>query len=244
MTMMLLGKQMFACGLMFSNNCYLYNIDSAVWSLYSTSSKLSNGHGLVHQGKIYLPDEINPEVIDPITENRNSWATKATATRFSCYASWKNYIFKFGGLGPDFRDVKRYDPATNSWSNEDTTAPYSIYYSGCATLPNDNILIVGSGLWGDDYRAYTEYNVSSNTWSSIVYGKIDQSSSVVVILGSRVFTIPSSGPLGLIEEYIYSNRTINTSASRFPVSRNYYSSSTAVPAKWFSHLPGGCSGIL
>ena len=242
MTMMLLGKQIIACGLHNSVNCYLYDIDFDTWTGYPGSSWIHTTHGVVNRGKMYLPDEQNPEVLNPVTNNWSSWVTASSATQLSCYVSWKDFIFKFGGVLFE-KYVSRYNPTTNVWSLETTSAPFEIYNSGCVALPNDNILIVGSGYNSAFYRAYVEYNVAKKSWSNVMYGKVDHFATVPILLGSRVFVIPSSNSK-VIEEYHYSNQTITTSVQNFNMIVGGYSSSLAVPAKWFAHLPGGCSGIL
>jgi hypothetical protein len=41
-------------------SCYLYDVGTNSWSLYSNGSDYNGGiRGVVHQGKIYLPDDAN-----------------------------------------------------------------------------------------------------------------------------------------------------------------------------------------
>ena len=242
MTMMLLGKWIIACGSQFSSQCYSYHIESDIWTVYSGSSVVHPTHGVVHQGRIYLPDILTPEVFNPFTKNWSYWPTEPSVSQSSCFVSWKDSIFKFGGISFE-KYVSRYDPVANLWLLESTSAPFELSNSGCVALPNDNILIVGSDYSSQYFKAYIEYNVSSKSWSGMMYGNVNHYAPVPILLGSRVFVITTSDSV-IVEEYHYSNQTITTSVQNFSMKIDGYSSSIAVPAKWFSLLPGGCFGVF
>jgi hypothetical protein len=63
-----------------------------------------------------------------------------------------------------------------------------------------------------------------------------------LVLGRQVFVIPSLGPKP-VEVYNYKNSTVSFSAKDFNITTSYKPAVVAVPARWFSDLPGGCLGI-
>jgi len=196
---------------------------------------------IFHQGRMYLADDNQPEVFDPLTNTWSNWTRPPTTMCFSCLVSWNNYIFQFGGNTPVYsRQVQKYDPSTDKWTNISTKPPFDIYRSGCVTLPNGNILIVGS--MATSATAYTEYDVVRNVWSPVIHGKVLEFDSTPLVLGSRVFVIPPSGPKP-VEEYIYGSSSLSFSALNLSITTFYKPAAVAVPARWFSHIPGGCYGI-
>jgi Kelch motif len=188
-----------------------------------------------------LPHDTQPEIFDPLTNTWSNWTLAPTPMCYACFVSWKNYIFKFGGLSPTHsRQVQRYDSYSHKWTTLLTYPPFDIYRSGCVTLPNGNILIVGS--MATSVMAYSEYNVRTNVWSPIIVGRILQHESTPLVLGRQVFVIPSLGPKP-VEVYNYKNSTVSFSAKDFNITTSYKPAVVAVPARWFSDLPGGCLGI-
>jgi len=188
-----------------------------------------------------LPHDTQPEIFDPLTNTWSNWTLAPTPMCYACFVSRKNYIFKFGGLSPTHsRQVQRYDSYSHKWTTLLTYPPFDIYRSGCVTLPNGNILIVGS--MATSVMAYSEYNVRTNVWSPIIPGSIQQYDSTPLVLGRRVFVISSYSPKP-VEEYNYETSTVSFSALDFNISMEYKPAVVAVPARWFSYIPGGCLGI-
>jgi len=138
------------------------------------------------QGKIYLPDDTQPEIFDPVMNTWSNWTRPSTPMCYACFVSWKNYIFQFGGPSPAYsRQVQKYDPSTHKWTTL-STSPFDIYRSGCVTLPRGTILFVGS-------MGYYEYNVTENVWSKTCPGCSYQNPNVptLLVFGFRVLIIPS-----------------------------------------------------
>jgi hypothetical protein len=162
---------------------------------------------------------------------------------FACFVSWNNYIIQFGGSTSVYsKKVQKYDPSTGKWTTITTTPPFDLYHSGCQTLPNGNVLIAGSMANSVFYKAYTEYNVSSNVWSPVIFGNVTQYDSTPLVLGSRLYVIPPGCPKP-VEEYIYANSSLTVSSVNFNITISSKPAAVAVPAQWFSNLPGGCKGI-
>ena len=236
------GKNIVACGAMAMYNCYNYDVSSNKWSLFAYTNFTHATRGVTLKGRIYLPDDVNPEVIDLTTKTVSKWAIAPSKSLAACYVAWNSYILKFGAdLSPNTKNVFMYDPFNNTWTSLTGTAPFDMAYSGCVTLPNNNVLITGSGYTGVKCKEYAEFNVTSKSWSPIIYGQLDQYYSLPLVLGNRVFVIPPNGPAA-IEEYIVSNKTISYGALgiQFATQRP---AAVAVPADWFAKMPGGCKGV-
>jgi len=238
----LLNRQILTCGAYNSYRCYLYDVVSNTWSIYSnTPYRHATMRNVVHQGKIYLTDLANPQVFDPATKAWTKWAVSPSPPNGACFVSWKNYILQFGSTSlPYASQIWKYDPTINAWSTVPIAAKFPMTTSGCVVLPNGNVLIVGSGYYATLSNMYTEYNVTSNSWSPYVYGKIPQTYSLPLLLGNRVFVLAGSN---FVEEYVIANSSVTNSSYPYPFLPNPVPSATAVPALWFSHLPGGCKGV-
>ena len=74
LTLALLDKQIVGFGGNSNPNCYLYDVATNSWSIYSTGIVQHNYEkGVVHQGKIYLLDDTGSQVFDPITKILATW---------------------------------------------------------------------------------------------------------------------------------------------------------------------------
>ena len=102
----------------------------------------------------------------------------------------------------------------NVGSLQAISAPFENSNSVCASMSNDNILIVGSDYSAPFFKAYIEYNASSKSWSHVMYGNINQYAPAPILLGSRVFVLTTSASV-IVEEYHYANQTITTTAQNF-----------------------------
>ena len=240
--LMLLNKQVLACGGHNKKNCFLYDVLTNNWTMFSNISTTHDSRGVVHQGKIYLPNDIISDVFDPFTKVWSTWPIPPNTIVWSCYVSWKHYIIKFGGYDSDaINQIWRFDTTTNVWTRLNTTVPFPFNDVGCTVLPNDNVLIAGSKWSSTCWGSIVEYNVTANNWSSVVQSYDYLYNSIPLVLGKRVFIIPSSAT-EIVWEYFYENQ-ITIPVSQPFISITASSPSIAVPAIWFGNFPGVCIGI-
>ena len=242
-TFALLDRQVILCGVSQSKKCYVYDVASDSWQIYQTGLPLAQAsQGVFHQGKIYLNDPNQPRVFDPATKTWANWTSPPSSSLKACFVSWKNYILRFGSDDTaNQKTVYQYDPSSSSWSGPlSSSAPFDIYQSGCTTLPNGNVLV--SGAPTNPPRPYFEYNVTGNSWSQVKYWTASLVNSLPLVLGKRVIVLPPSSPT-VVLEYIYANATMVTAPYSI-VAFIAAPAATVVPASWFSHLPGGCTGVF
>ena len=199
--------------------------------------------GVVHMGKIYLADNTLPEVFDISTKTWSTWPKHPVSSRDTCFVSWEGFILAFGGPSALFNQIYQFDPTTSSWTPlNPPKPPLLLSCNQCLVLPNKNVLLTGTmGPIADLYK-YAVYNVSSNTWEHSGYSSHNLLNYGSVLLGNRIFVIPSVYQES-VTEYHYTNNTLSyespplTSQIVDPVV------ALAVPAEWFSHLPNGCMGV-
>ena len=232
------------CGVYMSRKCYLYDVASDSWQIYQTGQPVApDSRGVFHQGKLYFYDPTQPRVFDPATKTWATWPSPPGSSLHACFVSWKSYILKFGSDdAANLRTVYQYDPSSSSWSAPlSSSAPFDMYYCGCATLPNGNVLVAGTQTAPP--RRYVEYNVTGNSWSQAKNWTATLVNSLPLVLGKRVMVLwPFSSTVVL--EYIYASGTFAKAPNPYPTTINAAPSATVVPASWFSHLPGGCTGVF
>jgi hypothetical protein len=241
LTMALLDEQILACGGTANKNCYLYDVATDSWSIYSTGNVVhTDKRGVVHQGKIYLSDDVIPEVFDPITKTWSTWAPLSSTPDCACFVSWKNVIIRFGGSASLLK-VFQYDPSTKIWTTlSSSSPPMELCYSGCSVLPNMNVLLAGSSA--GSYKMFSVYNVTSNTWPLTTNATINVFFSTLLLLGKRVVTIPHLS-YSTITEYNYLSNTATNMGSLLNLPRPYFAGAISVPAGWFANLPNDCIGV-
>jgi hypothetical protein len=243
LTMSLLNKQVLACGGTNNKNCYIYDVATDKWSIYSTSNAFhTDMRGVVHQGKVYLTDNTKPEVFDPVTKTWSTWTAPPFSGGCACFVSWKNVIFRFGPGNGNYRQVLQYDPTTKIWTTlTPSNPPMDLCYSGCAVLPNMNVLLAGS-VTGSINKMFAVFNVTSNTWPLTTNATVNLYHSKVLVMGSRVFIIPHYDYSTVIE-YNYFDNTASNMSTLLNLPRPFFAGAIAAPAVWFSHLPDGCIGV-
>ena len=111
--------------------------------------------------KIYIAGPTHPEVFDPTTNEWSLWPKpNASNGDYSCLLSWQDSLILLGGSHTP-RNVEMFQVSSQEWKSLDSNAPIEIYASGCAVLPNQEILILGSVYGVDKHNAYI-YNVQGN----------------------------------------------------------------------------------
>ena len=240
-TLALLDKQILACGGNGNKNCILFDVATSSWSIYSSGFATHDyNRGVVHRGKIYLFDDIQPEVFDPLTKTWSFIHAPPKSVSCACFVSWNDVILSFGGFYSK-QGAFKFDPETNLWTNLNLALPpMLICNSGCVVLPNNNILIAGSRELNYNYGVY---NVTSNTWISAEISPSILVNSIPIVMGKRVFIMPSQYEPKVME-YVVSNQTFVPAAANFVIDRIDFYAAISVPAIWFSNWQGGCIGVI
>ena len=242
--MSLFRNQVLSCGGETSSNCYIYFPRNNTWSLYASGYK--NGYytsNAVYKGKIYLSvaDSATPqaEVFDPVTLTWTpSWPISPDVSYLGCLVQWEDSFIRFGGDG-NKHEILQYNITLQTWTSLNSTMPRNIYNSGCAVMPNKQILLMGS-LPG--YYNYTVYDVPTNSWPIFSHQNYITYESSVLVLSDRVFILVAAGE-DVVQEYLYKNDIFSQLPIKLITQRTRYPGVLSVPAKLFSHLPGGCIGI-
>jgi hypothetical protein len=226
-----------------NKDCYLYHPNNDSWSIYSTS-KFTHAYqpGEIYNDKIYIKDDSNPEVFDPISNSWSSWLAPLKKTGDgACLVAQKDTFLLLGGLSNQ-RGVQTFNHSSNTWQVlNSTNVPMDIYLSGCALLPNDEILVVGSE--GTPYQSSAAlYNVQSNTWKALSETPNPRDGTALVTLGKRVFAV--DGHYGnIVEEFNYNTFTWSPMEAKLITHRDGHQGVIPLPAEMFQHLPGGCVGV-
>jgi len=72
--------------------------------------------GVVHNNKLYIIDDENPEVYDFNNDSWSSWPTPSIKPGgYSALISWKDSIIAFGGYN-NKQGVQKFNATTNDWS--------------------------------------------------------------------------------------------------------------------------------
>jgi hypothetical protein len=226
-----------------NKNCYLYHPSNNSWENYSTS-KFTHAYqpGESFNNKIYIKDDSNPEVFDPISNTWSSWPAPLNKTGDgSCLVAWKDTFILIGGSSTR-RGIQRFNHSCNTWQFLDlSSAPMDIVYSGCILLPPDEILVVGSE--GYPYQSSAAvYNIRANTWKKLPATTNPKNGASLVILGSRILAIDGHFK-NIIEEFNYNTSTWSPVEAKLITHGDGHQGVLPLPAEMFQHLPGGCVGV-
>lgn len=93
----ILDQSILSCDNQFNGyqNCWTYNINNNTWSLYTTSNFVHRGPGIIYSGKLYIVDNVNPEVFDPVAQKWSSWPAISTDPRSTCLVASGDQVKTF-----------------------------------------------------------------------------------------------------------------------------------------------------
>lgn len=196
-----------------------------------------------YDNKLFIADDANPEVYDPVTSTWSSWPTTPKLLgEGPCMVTWHDYFLLIGGRDSD-NGVQRFSHATQTWNIvESSSAPMIVDFSGCIVLPTDEILVVGAEHPDIAGIAVALYNVTANSWTKLEDSQWNHHGVSLVQLGQRVFALGSRDQ-NVVEEFHYNNNTWTTLDNSLIVHRTGHQDVLSLPADLFQHLPGGCVGV-
>jgi hypothetical protein len=182
-------------------------------------------------------------VFDPVTKSWSALPLPPNSSWGSCFVSWRGLILRIGSYY-SMREVWKFDPSTEAWILLSSSSPLDLFRSGCMVLPNQNILVTGTASFHQtfNYKAFTIFNVTADTWTKLKFSAVDLYDSVPLALGSRIFVLPvATFPIML--EYNLGNNTMSTLTAPVTARIERGFATAAVPTQWFSHWAGGCTGV-
>ncbi len=190
--------------------------------------------------KLYISDDDNPVVFDPVSNSWSSWPAPSMKTGDgACLVAWKDTFLSFGG-SLNRRVVQVFNHSSNTWKVLDSSSvPIDIRLSSCILLPTDEILVVGS----EDtlYQSSAAvYNIRANTWKKLPDTTVSRQGTSLVSLGTRVFAICGEAK-NVIEEFDYSNYTWSYIEAKLIVPR-YHHGTIALPSEILQHVTS-CMGV-
>ncbi len=234
-------KKIIACS--GGKSCWEYRIKENNWSVISPAPFTHNYQaGVVHQEKLYVMDESNPQVFDSSSKTWSSWPSppKKSGTAPSM-VGLNDCIILLGGTS-NLRGIQIFNITKQTWTvMYSSQVPMDLFWSSSLTLFDGNVLIVGSHQDGF-YHSAAIYNPTNNTWRELEKTATSHFGSRLVQLGSRIFATDGY-QTDLVEEFILETYTWKPVDVKLQVRRNGYHSLLSIPANLFSHLQGGCKGV-
>ena len=229
------------CG---GQSCWEYNPTKDRWSVVVATAPFATNSqpGVVYEGKVYVMDESKPQVLDP---SSNTWSSWPSPPKKPGYNPWmvgrKDTIILIGGSS-NLRGIQIFNVTAQTWTVKDSSkVPMDIQWSSSLTLANGNVLVVGSNHPSYYYSAAI-YNPAVETWKKLEKTTTNRYGNRVVQLGGRVFAIDGF-KTDLVEEFLLETETWKPVNVELLIKRDGLHSLLALPARLFSHLPGGCQGV-
>ncbi len=226
-----------------NESCWEYNIKENNWSVIAAAPFAPNWQpGVVYQEKVYVMDESTPQVFDPSSKAWSSWPSPPNKSGTAPWmVGWKDCIILLGG-DSNLKGVQIFNVTEQTWTVMDSSlVPMDIWWSSSLTLSNGNVLIVGSHKTSF-YNSTAFYKPDDNTWVKLEETTFNRDATRLVQLGSRIFAIDGYFT-NLVEEFLLGTNTWKPVDVELLIKRTGHHSLLALPARLFSHLPGGCQGV-
>jgi hypothetical protein len=225
-------------------SCWEYNVKEDNWTVIATAPFTHNFQpGVVYQEKVYVIDEASPQVFDTSSKTWSSWPSPPKKSGQAPWmVGWKDCIILLGG-GSNLRGVQIYNITEQTWTVQDSSlVPLDLHWSSSLTLFNENVFIVGSYHSGSQHSA-AFYNPTNNSWTELQNTVTDRTGSRLVQFGRRIFAIAGRST-DIVEEYLLETNTWKPVNVELIIYRDGYFSLLALPSQLFSHLSGGCQGVV
>jgi len=186
--------------------------------------------GVVHNDKIFIIDDVNPEVFDPKNNHWSQWPKPIKKADYSCMISWKDSILVFGGISNE-HGVQSFNTTLNSWSVLNAgIPPFQLVQTTCFSLPKNQVLLVGSR---NDGKSSALFDIHTNSWENLEDSEFNRHGSTVVNLNGRIFVINAKNYV--VEEYHYETKTWTEVEERI-TKKPYFSSALALPGVNFTNV--------
>jgi hypothetical protein len=224
-------------------SCWEYSVKQDSWSVIATALFTHNFQpGVVYQEKVYIIDEASPQVFYPSSRTWSSWPSPPKKSgKAPWIVGWEDCIILLGGES-NLRGVQIFNITEQTWTVMNSfQVPMDLGWSSSLTLANGKVFFVGTAVSGYHYSA-AFYNPADNSWTELEKTVTNHYGTRLVQLGTRIFAIDGY-ETDLVEEFFLETITWQTANVELLVKRDGYHSVLALPARLFSHLPGGCQGI-
>jgi len=225
-----------------TQDCWQYSATENNWTvLTSLQYEHRENTGVVHNGKIFIIDDYNPEVYDPRTNSWSTWPKPVQPTGYgTCLISWKDSILAIGGSENGW-GVQSFNSTLNAWSVWDEgSSPFQLLEHSCTLLPTEKVLVVGSNT---NIYSVALFDINTNSWELLQNTKFNRCGAAFVNLNGKIFLIGGGAlftTIDVVEEFHYeSNSWTEVEAS--PINQQMFSSALSLPAEIFTHLE--CDGI-
>jgi len=190
---------------------------------------------VVHNDKIFIINDLNPQVYDP---RENTWAKWPRPVKsvgeWPCLISWTDIILVFGG-DKNKKGLQSFNSTANVWSVLNAELlPFELDPAACILLPTNQVLVIS-------FRNAALYNIQSNSWERLKDLKSTRYGSTFVNLNGRIFMY--GGLDDVTEEYLYNSKKWKQ-VKADPIGTHMFSSALALPAEEFGDLIDGCEGVI
>ncbi len=224
-------------------SCWQYNAKEDSWLVIATAPFTHNQQpGVVYKGKVYVMDESSPQVFDPSSRTWASWPSPPNKSGDAPWmVGWKDCIILTGGQSNP-RGVQIFNITEQTWTAMDSSqVPMDLWWSSSLTLSTGNVFIVGSAV-SVSFNSAALYNPADNSWTELDKTATRRYGTRLVQLGNRIFAV--DGTLtDLIEEFLLKTNNWKPVDVELLIKRDGQHSVLGLPARLFSHLPGGCQGV-
>ena len=203
---------------------------------------------VAYNDKIYVfggvgPDDANStEVYDPKTEMWTIMEPMPTPRYFISAAKFNDKIYVIGGFDSTTREIKDivevYDPSTNTWLEENTTAPLpKALFAGKAVVIDGSLYYV-AGAELAPRRVILDtlymYNESNNTWSEKANLNLPRITHEVVAYNGQIYVFGGHQGGGVVHSL---TETYN------PVDNNWTVVAEMPTTLWFLSATATLNGI-
>ena len=189
--------------------------------------------GIVYQDLLFIADNSFAEYFDPSTNIWTPWPNYLTPIQTdACLILWQNSFLLIDSL-----NLQTYDLDTETWTTNPNSPPLPFDHPACLTLPNNKVLIVGSG------GLPLLFDPATNARTTLPPTINNQGKVTLLQLGRRNYIFGGNSTETVAQEFNYHTSTWSSVAGGPLQTTNSqgYASAVAVHADLFANIQGGCT---
>jgi hypothetical protein len=238
----LIANSVVICGNSNKFNCWKFDFRSKKWTTLAQSKNThSTRPAKVYQNKLYIVEDLNPEIYDAENNDWSTWERPLDITGgFACSAIWKDTLLvvpNYNGISNNFQ---QYNFTSKVW-NFLNGSEINFLWPTCLILPGDENKLLVAGF---ENRAEL-YDTIEKQWISIGNTSTFRIAGDLVALGKRVFYlsgIDSEGEeLDSVEEFHFTNKSWTLVNKKMLMAKRLFKA-ISIPAFLFQDVVENCTG--
>ena len=240
--LVLIANSLLYCGNSANLKCWTFQFGNKSWNALTSSQNTHPARpAKVYQQKLYIAEDVNPEVYNSETDIWSTWERPMnTSGAYACSAIWGDTLLVLEGLVNNHL-FYQFNFTIQVWNNL-PNSQINFDWPACLILPTDQNKLLVTGF----ENMASIYDLIERQWTSVGNTSTFRIGGELVALGKRVFYlsgIDSDGQyMNTVEEFHFQNKSWTWVNQKIILARKLFKS-ISIPAFLLQNEYENCTGV-